>query len=193
MQWGRSDANRAALDTRSRCPVKADCLATAMRFEPANGITYRSGIWGGTTRRSAPPWPHDWRPTDEPTTQGHRHRCRDGCPPLPWSTTAGPDCERRALAGNRDTGDLTVCRRPLIVAEVKAGHAADKASPKVIADWLEQTDTEAVHAGAVLGVLIVARKYRNPATGTPGCAPATGCCCSPATRCCPPMRRGRCG
>ena len=73
-----------------------------------------------------------------------------------------PDCERRALAGNRDTGDLTVCRRPLIVAEVKAGHAADKASPKVIADWLEQTDTEAVHAGAVLGVLIVARKYRNP-------------------------------
>ena len=49
MQWGRSDANRAALDTCSRCPVKADCLATAMRFEPANGITYRSGIWGGTT------------------------------------------------------------------------------------------------------------------------------------------------
>ena len=55
-----------------------------------------------------------------------------------------------------------MCRRPLIVAEVKAGHAADKASPKVIADWIEQTDTEAVHAGAVLGVLIVARKYRNP-------------------------------
>ena len=73
-----------------------------------------------------------------------------------------PDCERRALAGNRDTGDLTVCRRPLIIAEVKAGHAADKASPKVIDDWLEQTDTEAVHAGADLGVLIVARKYRNP-------------------------------
>ena len=80
-----------------------------------------------------------------------------------WLVDDGwPDCERRALAGNRDTGDLTVCRRPLIVAEVKAGHAADKASPKVIADWLEQTDTEAVHAGADLGVLIVARKYRNP-------------------------------
>jgi len=73
-----------------------------------------------------------------------------------------PDCERRALTGNRDTGDLTVCRRPLIIAEVKAGHAADKASPKVIDAWLEQTDTEAVHAGADLGVLIVARKYRNP-------------------------------
>ena len=73
-----------------------------------------------------------------------------------------PDCERRALACNRDTGDLTVCRRPLIVAEVKAGKAADKAGPKVIDDWLEQTDTEAVHAGADLGVLIVARKYRNP-------------------------------
>ena len=73
-----------------------------------------------------------------------------------------PDCERRALACNRDTGDLTVCRRPLIVAEVKAGKAADKAGPKVIDDWIEQTDTEAVHAGAVLGVLIVARKYRNP-------------------------------
>ena len=80
-----------------------------------------------------------------------------------WLVDDGwPDCERRALAGNRDTGDLTVCRTPLIVAEVKAGHAADKASPKVIADWLEQTDTEAVHAGADLGVLIVARKYRNP-------------------------------
>lgn len=80
-----------------------------------------------------------------------------------WLVDDGwPDCERRALTGNRDTGDLTVCRRPLIIAEVKAGHAADKASPKVIADWLEQTDTEAVHAGADLGVLIVARKYRNP-------------------------------
>lgn len=73
-----------------------------------------------------------------------------------------PDCERRALTGNRDTGDLTVCRSPLIIAEVKAGQQADKASPKVIDAWLEQTDTEAVHAGADLGVLIVARKYRNP-------------------------------
>jgi hypothetical protein len=73
-----------------------------------------------------------------------------------------PDCERRALAGNRDTGDLTVCRTPLIIAEVKAGHAADKASPKVVDAWLEQTDTEAVHAGADLAVLIVARKYRHP-------------------------------
>ncbi len=80
-----------------------------------------------------------------------------------WLVDDGwPDCERRALASNRDTGDLTVCRRPLIIAEVKAGHAADKAGPKVIDAWLEQTDTEAVHAGAALGVLIVARKYRNP-------------------------------
>ena len=72
------------------------------------------------------------------------------------------DCERRALAGNRDTGDLTVCRSPLIIAEVKGGAAADKASPAVIATWLEQTDTEWAHAGADLGVLIVARKHRNP-------------------------------
>ena len=27
MQWGRSDANRAALDTCSACPVRTDCLA----------------------------------------------------------------------------------------------------------------------------------------------------------------------
>ena len=71
-----------------------------------------------------------------------------------------PSCRRNPLTGNRDQGDLTVCDSPRIIAEVKY---RDKGpSLKVIADWLEQTDTEAVHAGAVLGVLIVARKYRNP-------------------------------
>ena len=72
-----------------------------------------------------------------------------------------PDCERRPLAGNRDEGDLTVCRSPLIIAEVKAGATADKASDNLIREWLEQTETERANAGAELAVLVV-RRFRRP-------------------------------
>ena len=71
-----------------------------------------------------------------------------------------PDCERTALHGNRDQGDLIVCRSPRIIAECKAGAAAENASAAVIDEWLRQTDDEACHAGADLAVLIV-RRYRR--------------------------------
>ena len=84
--------------------------------------------------------------------------CRD------WLKTNGwPTCDRQPLRGNRDHGDLIVCHAPKIVAEVKAGKTAEKASDGLIRDWLLQTEDEAVNAGADLGVLIVRRFGRPPA------------------------------
>ena len=85
-------------------------------------------------------------------------------PAARWLQDNGwPTARRQPLTGNRDQGDIVVCDDPKIIAEVKAGWQTEKASPAVIAEWLHQTETEAVHAGADLAVLIVARKYRNPA------------------------------
>ena len=79
-----------------------------------------------------------------------------------WLQANGwPDCDRQPLRGNRDQGDLIVCRAPVIVAECKAGAMAESASNNLIRDWLEQTETEAVHAGADLAVLVV-RRFRRP-------------------------------
>ena len=82
-----------------------------------------------------------------------------------WLNDNGfPEAERRALAGSADTGDLTVCRQPLIVAEVKAGKTADLASVQQKHRWLHaELAPEVAAAGAVFGVLIVARKHRSPA------------------------------
>lgn len=66
-----------------------------------------------------------------------------------------PEADRQPLRGNRDQGDLIVCRAPVIIAECKARKGT--ISERDIAVWLEQTETEAVHAGADLAVLIVAR------------------------------------
>ena len=67
-----------------------------------------------------------------------------------------PEADRQPLRGNRDHGDLVVCRKPLIIAEVKfRSHTFSDAQ---VARWLEETEREAVHAGADLSVLIVARK-----------------------------------
>jgi hypothetical protein len=67
-----------------------------------------------------------------------------------------PQADRAPLRGNRDQGDLVVSRIPLIIAEVKyRDHAFSDAQ---LGRWLEETEREAVHAGADLGVLIVARK-----------------------------------
>lgn len=72
-------------------------------------------------------------------------------------------CRRQPLAGARDEGDLAVCDMPdrRIIAEVKGGSSAESASDTLIREWLAQTDTECVHAGADLGVLIV-RRHRRP-------------------------------
>ena len=67
-----------------------------------------------------------------------------------------PQADRQPLRGDRDQGDLVVSRIPLIIAEVKyRDHAFSDAQ---LGRWLEETEQEAVHAGADLGVLIVARK-----------------------------------
>ena len=66
-----------------------------------------------------------------------------------------PECERQPLHGNRDHGDLIVCQAPKIIAEVKSRKGT--ISGRDIDLWWKQTETEAVHAGADLGVLIVAR------------------------------------
>ena len=76
-------------------------------------------IWGGTTVRSkAPPWPHATEArTVEPTTQRHRaHPPSTAARRWLSLTTAGLTANVPRLAGNRDTGDPTVCRRPPIVA-----------------------------------------------------------------------------
>ena len=79
-----------------------------------------------------------------------------------WLIADGwPDADRQPLRGIRDCGDLTVCRSPRIIAEVKGGAAADTASAGLIAEWLAQTETERVNAGADLAVLIV-RRHRRP-------------------------------
>ena len=70
-----------------------------------------------------------------------------------------PQADRAPLRGNRDHGDLVVCRTPLIIAEVKfRSHTFSDAQ---VARWLEETEREAVHAGADLSVLIV-RRFRRP-------------------------------
>jgi Holliday junction resolvase-like predicted endonuclease len=72
-----------------------------------------------------------------------------------------PDADRQPLRGSRDEGDLIVCRRPLIVAEIKAGQVAEKASDNLIREWLEQTETERANSRADVGVLVV-RRFRRP-------------------------------
>ena len=74
-----------------------------------------------------------------------------------WLQANGwPECERQPLRGNRDQGDLIVCRGPKIIGEVK--YRSGLAGPAMVAEWMRQTEDEAVHAGADLGVLIVAVK-----------------------------------
>lgn len=72
-----------------------------------------------------------------------------------------PDAKREPLRGNRDEGDI---RTGPIVWEIKGGNAArgsastGSVGPVLLAEWMQQTETERVHAGARFGVLITARK-----------------------------------
>jgi len=75
-----------------------------------------------------------------------------------------PTAERRALAGAADRGDILATIG--VIIEVKAGAAAQTASPAKIDTWLEQTRTEQANAGADIGVLVVQR--RGIGTSRPG-------------------------
>jgi hypothetical protein len=66
-----------------------------------------------------------------------------------------PEAERRALAGQQDKGDILVC--PGVIAEEKAGLAAEKASDHQLRLWCEETERERQHAGASHAFLVVKR------------------------------------
>lgn len=72
-----------------------------------------------------------------------------------------PDARRQPLTGSKDQGDILACTDPTIILEVKAGEQASTASMGLIRQWLEQTETEAVHAQADLGVLVQYRRGRS--------------------------------
>jgi hypothetical protein len=67
-----------------------------------------------------------------------------------------PDAERRALAGQQDKGDILVCKG--LIAEVKAGEAAETASDEQLRKWCEETKREQSNAGAKHAFLVVKRK-----------------------------------
>ena len=52
VMWGKGPLNRLAIRICQTCPVKAECLDDAMRFEGAGatgGHSTRDGIYGGVT------------------------------------------------------------------------------------------------------------------------------------------------
>ena len=71
-----------------------------------------------------------------------------------------PWAERLALSGNADCGDISLLPGRLVVLEVKAHASAATGQPgdAQLADWMSQTSTERVNAGADHGVLVVKRK-----------------------------------
>ncbi|WFE45323.1 hypothetical protein [Verrucosispora sp. WMMD1129] len=67
-----------------------------------------------------------------------------------------PQCERRALRGTHDAGDLT--GTPGICWSVKGGEQARAASDLQIERWLAELATQTVNAKADAGVLVVQRR-----------------------------------
>lgn len=75
-----------------------------------------------------------------------------------------PLADRLTLSGQYDRGDLQLTVG--VIAEVKAGAQAKNASRGQIVDWLEETETERINAGASIGLLIV--QPRGVGTSRPG-------------------------
>ncbi len=67
-----------------------------------------------------------------------------------------PHAERRALRGLKDAGDIAGC--PGLCWSVKAGEAAKNASDADVDRWLSELSTQRGHAGADIGVLVLARR-----------------------------------
>ncbi|WP_172121374.1 hypothetical protein [Actinomyces faecalis] len=66
-----------------------------------------------------------------------------------------PGARRIALAGARDQGDVWLTEG--IIVEVKAGHAAERASDEQVRAWWGQTVTERDNHGVPVGVLVTKR------------------------------------
>ncbi|MEV4158986.1 hypothetical protein [Nonomuraea dietziae] len=64
-----------------------------------------------------------------------------------------PSAERRALRGEFDAGDVT--GTPGLCWEVKAGIQCNRPTPKVLADWMVETEIERVNAAAEIGLLVL--------------------------------------
>ena len=71
-----------------------------------------------------------------------------------------PWAHRLALTGNADQGDISLLPGNLVILEVKAHASAATGQPgdAQLADWMRQTSTERVNAGADYGLLVVKRK-----------------------------------
>lgn len=67
-----------------------------------------------------------------------------------------PEADRRALHGNKDLGDILVCKG--VIAEVKGGRAAEDASDEQLRRWCSETERERVNAKASHGFLVVKRR-----------------------------------
>ncbi|MEU4234155.1 hypothetical protein AB0F17_58615 [Nonomuraea sp. NPDC026600] len=71
-----------------------------------------------------------------------------------------PHAERRALTGALDQGDIT--GTPGVVWEVKGGKQTRSPSDEQIAAWMQETETERIHARANVGVLVLQRHGVGP-------------------------------
>ena len=67
-----------------------------------------------------------------------------------------PWADRIPLSGALDRGDVALC--PGLIAECKAGKAAENASDEQVRKWLLETERERVNANAAIGILVVKRR-----------------------------------
>jgi len=74
-----------------------------------------------------------------------------------WQQGFG-ECERIALAGALDQGDVVLLRQPKIILEVKSGKSAQTASLGQVSAWLDETQRERDNAHARHGLLVVQRQ-----------------------------------
>jgi len=75
-------------------------------------------------------------------------------------TRGFPGADRRTQTGRYDRGDILLC--PGIIIEAKGGDMAKRASDTLIDDWLDETQTERMNAGAEVAFLVTQRAGHGP-------------------------------